>query len=148
MFAEVIYTQLKEQYKMKEEKYTKPGFDARIHYYEVLKKYMLNLSIAPLAGDTIDWFQLANGFFGLVQPYIKPSDATDTKNELDKIKKQINQMQVIRVNNNRSIIDNIIRNDLQDCVNNLYKRAKHMLLPIKEEDNDEWSDEEFTRGSE
>lgn len=133
---------------MAEEKYTKPGFDARIPYYEVLKKYMLNLSMAPLAGDTLDWFQLANGFFGLVQPYIKPSDAKLTKAELEKIKLQINQMQVLKTNNNKSIVDNIIRNGLQDCVSNLYKRSKHMLLPIKDEGNDEWSDEDFKRGSE
>ena len=131
-----------------EEKYTKPGFDARIHYYEVLKKYMLNLSIAPLQGDTIDWLQLVNGFFGLVQPYIKPTDAKKTKEELNKIKLQINLMQTMTVNQNKSTVDNYIRNALQECINNLYKHAKHMLLPIKDEDNDEWSEEDFKRGSE
>ena len=96
--------------------YSKPSYDGRLIYYDVIKEYMIGISTASLKGDFVTWFRLLNGIYALLNPYIKPENRNIIKTKFDETKKIVKSLQMnsIRENNNATLIQNLLDTKLQD----------------------------------
>jgi hypothetical protein len=129
--------------------YTKPGYDARLQYYEVIKKYMINISNAQYYGDFASWIRLLLGMYSLLKGYVDPEKAKDIKDKLIKIRKQHNVTNPDKVisSAHKKTLNNVLDIKLQEITEDIYVCAKHMFLPISEETEEDFDENVFTRES-
>jgi hypothetical protein len=129
------------------ERYTKPGFDARIHYYDIVKAYMINIVYTTVSGDYPKWMLLIRSLYNLICPYIKTPEAL--KKKIMDTQRRVDQWTIFKCTNraNQMVADSYIENKLQELTEELYTSAKHMLLPIKSDEITEYDTREFIEGS-
>jgi hypothetical protein len=128
--------------------YTKPGFDARIQYYEHLKEWLNAIARATITNNFYDMYIALSNTFALMQPYMRQEKA-------DALKKMLTELE-------RKTMDSITRpvgrkgmtaqgfglhQQFLKFKEELYIAGKHMLLPVKEEEEKEWKDSDFIDGS-
>lgn len=133
-----------------DERTTKPGFDARKHFYELMSKYLNNIAIAQYSRDVEGWATLIQGILSLVRPYVKSDDCKAIDNRLKVIisnRELLRRSPLLRISSNRSIIDSNHLAELQQITDNLYLTAKHLMLPTKGDDETEFDEKTFKGGS-
>ena len=128
--------------------FSKPGFDGRLQYYEVLKKYMMGIATASLESDYLAWLRLLNGLFALVKAFV-PNQGKDIKNKLISVKSNFANYNsgVMNDNINRSLVLSTLDDELQEITECLFVSAKHMFLPTSEDGEDEFDMKDFMQGS-
>ena len=93
-----------------------------------------------------EWLRELYIYHNLISGYISPVNDEEIGEELEKLGNSLNTFQ--RMNNRGSmIVQNNIDKRFRDSTRKLIKFSKHLLLPIKDEDNTEFDEEEFFRGS-
>jgi len=130
--------------------YTKPGFDGRLHYYKIIAWYIGEISSASFDGRYSQWHRYLRGLLSLVKPFIKPDDGKTLEADLKVIREELlpYDNNVGMTKDNKINISTTIDGRLQKVTDDLYCSAKHMLLPTKDDgENDEYDSEEFFRGS-
>lgn len=132
-----------------EERFTKPGFDARKQYNEVLKQYILRIAEAQLTTDLNLWLTLLDGLFSIVQPFIDPAKAKEIDAKLNNIRIEMNNWAYQRVQGEASnaVVHGYKTNLLSEATKLMYMHARHILLPVSDERMNDFDDDEFLRGS-
>lgn len=128
------------------EDFTKPGFDARMEYYKVVREYMVNIAKAQYESNISGWIRLLLGLFALVKGYLKPDDAKKIKEELRSVSIKLDNTKRSYSASNAVVMINVDR-QLQNLTEDIYSAAKHMLLPIKDNEDDTFDEDAFTKGS-
>ena len=127
------------------EAYKKVSYDGRLQYYEVLKKHMSVLAEICTAGDHKTWVRVLAAMASLVKSFMK-------KEEAEQIQSMINECYdaVLSFPNNSrirgfSILEKKLDQKLQQTQDKLYYFIKPMLVPVGEEEDDEFDIEKFMR---
>ena len=118
----------------------RPTFDARLQYYDVLQKYLITVSESRLSSDYALWERSLRGLLDMVRPYIKEEEYKELKKNLDKAR-QLHPYSYSCIYNNKILCL------LDDTNSDLLLYAKKMMLPSSEDENTEFDEEEFLRGS-
>lgn len=131
------------------EKFTKPSYDGRLKYYDVLKAYLIHIANAQYMGDFAGWVRLLEGYFNHIVGFIDPKEVNAI--EVD-IEAALNQYSRLSTNSKVSETQKNIFNfhmdrKLNKLTRKMNKAAKHLLLPIASEEITEYDFEEFKRGS-
>lgn len=127
--------------------FDKPGYDGRLNYHAILKGYMIGVANASYAEDYGSWAKLLRDMYGFVAPYMKSNDAQNCKKEIEKCESFINISKSCVMKSNEATMLTVVRKRLRDATDNLYLKAKHLLLPVKSEGDDHFDEEDFLRGS-
>ena len=129
------------------EKFTKPGFDGRLAYFKLVEDYLTDIRLAAYSNKTRDWFETLLNFTTFVTPFIKPGDS-------DKLEKQITKIDNMFINaanfgskTNQVVVNYNISKEIRQLNNDLFKFAKHILLPIKDESDDNFNMEKWMKES-
>lgn len=129
-----------------DESYSKPGFDGRLHYYKLVGNYMINIAITQNMHDYHGWLDNINGLFDMVSPFIK--QPADIRLKILRCGKHINSLSnCCLIKSNQVVLNKHIETELHDLTQTIYKSAKHMLLPISEDSNNEFDEDDFFEGS-
>ena len=130
---------MEEKTATKDEGITKPIFDARMQYYNVLQAHMGTLLKARTSNDLFLMFSTLSGMLDVVAPFISK----------DNIKKADKYLDI--ASNYLSSKDRTFRLYAEKQLNKasrlIYMASKHMLLPTGAEEITDWDEEEFLRGS-
>jgi len=127
----------------KEISFDKPGYDGRLNYHAILKGYMIAIATTSFNDDYRSWAKLLRDMYGFVAPYIKSDDAELSKNEIELCENSIEVGNSCVVRSNQNIVLNIVRKKLREATDNLYSRAKHLLLPVKSEGEQTFDENNF-----
>lgn len=128
-----------------EDQYSKPGFDGRLHYYKIVGGFMRGIAQASIDNNYDVWFNLLNCMFDLVSPFIRDSKEIETL--LTTVENKVYNSNNCSNQSNQNVLNRNLERELHKVTRKLYQSAKHMLLPISDETNTEYSSEEFFRGS-
>lgn len=129
-----------------DESFDKPGYDGRLQYYKIIGGFMKGISESSLSNNYDAWFNLIHCMFDMVCPFIRKPD--ELKKEIEKVEKIVYSNSSTSTNHsNQYILNRNVEKKLHELTGKLYTAAKHMLLPIQEETDTEYSTEEFFRGS-
>lgn len=127
--------------------FDKPGYDGRLNYHAILKQYMVAIAQASYNNNYQSWSILLRDAYGLVAPFIKSTDAAESKKEIEKCDNLVNVYNSCTSKQNQNQVYGLLRKKLRESTDNLYSRSKHLLLPVKTDSNDTFDAEEFMRGS-
>lgn len=129
-----------------DESFSKPGFDGRLQYYKVVGGFMKGIAESSIMNDYDRWFNLLNCLFDMVSPFIKKPD--DLAKDIAVVEKKVyGYLGSCSNKNNQHVLNRAIESELHVLTRKIYGAAKHMLLPIQEDEDKEYSSEEFFRGS-
>lgn len=137
------------------DEYSKPGHDGRTEYWQTLKVYLMELGVAQTNMELEWWYRVLNGIYCMVLPYIKPEDADHIQQELNTVLKILDNLyatprmfqgSIYDTREPNPTIQRLADRKLQELTQIIMKSTKHMLLPIREADSDEWDDKEFDEG--
>lgn len=124
--------------------YKKVGYDARLQYYEVLRKLMIEASRAALMGDHPLWYKGLRLIYSMIKPYIRKVDV----NELDDLFLKANNLLLSRIDNRYSnSVNNKVYSLLTLIDDRLHISARDMFLPTADREADDIDWDEFLRGS-
>lgn len=126
--------------------FSKPTYDGRLHYYNQLSKWVEAISLSCNNEDYYNWFMNLRGYYVLIKPFIRTKDITDVDK---KIKKIHNKLIILSsTQQNLSLSSKLgLSKDLFDLNENLYKYSRHLLLPITDEEESDYDEDGFMRGS-
>lgn len=127
--------------------FDKPGYDGRLNYHAILKQYMVAIADASYNNNLNNWARLLRDMFGMIKPYIKSDDATACKSDIERCESLVSVMSSCFNRNNQQSISITLRKNLRNATDDLYFKAKHLLLPVKTNDNQTFNEDEFMRGS-
>ena len=130
-----------------ENTYTKPGFDARIQFYEHLKEWMNQIARATITSDFYALYIALSNYCVLVEPFIRPEAVIKLEGMLKDLEKEV--MGLGRPINKRGLsIQNFsLQQKFLSFKKELYIASKHMMLPVKEEEQQDFDDKAFEEGS-
>lgn len=118
---------------------TKPIFDARMQYYNVLQAHMGTLLKARTTNDLFLMYSTLSGMLDVVAPFISKQNITDADKYLN------------AASNYLGLKDRFLRLYAEKQLNKasrlIYMASKHMLLPTGAEEITEWDEAEFLKGS-
>lgn len=129
------------------DRYSKPSYDGRLHYHEVVKSYMVAISNASITGDFPAWIRLIRGLWALTHSYINPKMKPGVKTLLDDLNRKnltINMKTMSTMEAKYWDIQLDIL--LQEITEKLYEATKDLLLPIKDDDDEDFDVDSFTKG--
>jgi len=128
--------------------FNKPSYDGRLQYYKLAGSYMTSIAAASLNDNFILWLELINGLFDIFYPFIKPTDITEIEKQIEECDKNIDILaQSSNNKTNQLTLNKFLEKKLHVLTRKLYCSSKHMLLPIKSEENDNLNVEDFLEGS-
>jgi|SRR6056297_1742645 len=123
----------------KEEEITKPIFDARLQYYNVLQAHMSTLLTARTENNLFLMYSTLSGMLDMVSPFIKIKDCEKAEKYLERGANYLGQRdRQLRL---------YAEKNLNKASRLIYLSAKHMLLPVGARETTEWDEEEFLKGS-
>lgn len=129
------------------DKFNKPGFDARQHYYNILTGMIKSICQFSYEEDFRSWLKMVKQMAGLVSPFIEPDNKIILKEKIKKLDSLINVQSSCNGINNKSMLSANLSIDLQEVTDDIYNFAKHMLLPIKIENDGDYKSADFFGGS-
>ena len=144
-----MYTLSEKKSELKEEtSYSKPGYDGRLQFYDIWKENMKIIALASYYADYPTWFNAIKQMYFMAQPYMPCDKAAEVKAKIKKLNNNINMISSKQSSllHNR-MIKNYIQTQLENIQEMLYLYAKHLMLPISDEDESEYDFDEFKRDS-
>ena len=130
---------------MDEKKISKPGYDARLKYYEIVGDYLREIMDSIFQDDLHRLYRGLEGLSCMVTPYIDADDVTALREGLDRVDTMFSK--AANSSRHQAFFLNRVRKHLLKLYRELHVFAKHMMLPVNEEEVDEWDEEAFKRGS-
>ena len=107
----------------------KSAFDARLQYFDNMKKYMDALADAVFANDLVLQYRCLKGLFSLTAPYVKKEPNNDVRELFKKISQNLAK--------SNKLSKHAATVQLTDLAEKIYFNAKHLMLPQKLDDNEE-----------
>ena len=130
-----------------ENKYSKPGYDGRLKYYEHLKSYWDRLADTTFNDDYMMKKKALRGYFSRTKAFIREKDCNIIYEMFKKVDNMILQISSFSINNREIVVNKIII-ELQDIEDLLFVATKDMLVSTKEDGEDETFDiEKFMKES-
>lgn len=127
-----------------EGKYSKPGFDGRLKYYEHLKEYWGKMADATFNDDYDMKYKALRGYLSRVIAFVK--DSEKLKISFVKIRKMIRSIDTYSSKNKWIVIDSVF-DLLQNVEDELFMATKDMLVSTKDDSDDEFDMDAFLRQS-
>lgn len=124
-----------------------PSYDGRLIYFNHVKEYLTAIAKASVGGEFVEWLRSVQGYFAIVQPFIKKKDAEDINNRLNIIESKYILIMGIKENRNTGNINIRLNKDLRLVTQDLFMASKHLLLPIKTDGDFDYTEENFARES-
>lgn len=122
----------------------KVGFDARLQYYDVLKKFMLHQKLSALTGDLSMWYRGLNILFNMVYAYINEKDRALIEERLLRLESSLRAYNGGTNNyTQRLMIQRRIEKELLSIERLIHMAARTLFLPVKEETIGGFDDSEF-----
>lgn len=131
----------------KEEASYKTSFDGRQMYYQVMGKFMMAQKVSALQGSVRDWYRGIRILFNMCQAYIDPSEVDRIKKLFAAIDGEMVKYDHAKLPKSKAIIGGNIERSLLELEEELHTAARAVFLPVKEQRETKWDDEEFLRGS-
>jgi hypothetical protein len=127
-----------------EDKVEKPGYDARLQYYDVLKDHLTVLATASYSNDYANWIRSLRALRSMTYSFMDSKSGDAIKVKLVQAEKYYNMY----ISRDSILSERLLVSTLEDATDLLHKSAKHMFLPggIGVDTND-LSMEEFFKGS-
>lgn len=118
---------------VKQEEFQRPTFDARIQYYELLRKLLEYSKQVGITGQLSEWYRSLHEVYNMVHAYIDPEQAILIKSQLDMVRNKIFLLERRRFQTNESRLQFRYRIDdaLLRIDEHLHKSAKRMFLPLE-----------------
>lgn len=114
----------------------KVAYDARLIYYDVLKKVLEASKIAGMNGNYLMKYRGLREIYSMVKAYINVAEKEKIDDKLARVRSQINSLGVIKQGFKGRFI-NQIELDLQDIEDDLHMAAKTIFLPVGSGSTDE-----------
>lgn len=130
-----------------QEKFTKPSFDGRLAYFKLVEDYLTDIRIASYSSKPKAWFETLSKFATFVTPFIRQSDSVELEKKIKKVNDMFVNMATFGSNNNKALVELKIAQSLRELNGDLFKYAKHILLPIKDESDDKFDMKAWMGGS-
>ena len=131
-----------------ENTYTKPGFDARTHFYEHLKEWLNQIARATITSDFYALYIALSNYSILVEPFIRPEAVTKLKALQKELEKETIAYQTRPINKKGLSMQNFsLQQKFLNYKEELYIASKHLMLPVKEEEQQDFDDKAFEEGS-
>jgi len=129
----------------KVESTTKPNFDGRKHYFEILSMCLVKIQESIFNRDYGSWLDSIYSFYSLTRPFLKDTNKIDDL--IEELNRQINKSKSVSINYNGIYKSNIFT--YYWAVNTeLMEQSKELLLPITSRDDDtEFNSNTFFGGS-
>ena len=130
----------------KKDKFTKPGYDARLEYTELLRGRLEVINMYSSNRSFDGWLRELFVYFNLIAGFITPDDEVKINTTLKDLNNTLNYWKHASSKNNHKILNSM---DIlfRDATRLIIKASKHLLLPIKDDDEDEYDSATFFRGS-
>ena len=127
---------------------SKPSFDGRIQFYQHLKTYLDAIALYSFEDNPQQFLRAIKGYYSLVRPFIKEEDAKKVKPLLEAAENQAKSLGFSKLNGmqSQSLKNNLWRK-LETIREDLYMYSRQMLLPIKQEEEEEFNEANFMEGS-
>lgn len=118
---------------MGKEEFQRPVFDARIQYYELLRKLLEYGKQVGIKGNLTEWYRSLHETYNMVHAYIEPADAREIKSHLDKARQHIFGLdrRIFPTQNAKLQYRYRIDEELLVIDGAIHKAAKHMFLPLE-----------------
>ena len=127
-----------------ESKYSKPGFDGRLKYYDHLKYYWDKIADATFEDQYSLKYKCLRGYFSRTRGFIKdPQTILTLFKNAKSLMDNINSFD----QKNQSIIINNLFDKLQTIEDELFMATKDMLVSTKDDGDDDFDMDEFLRQS-
>lgn len=120
------------------EYYSKPNFDARLKYTDLLSDFVTDIRIAVLEDDIDLYMTTVENLFNLCYPYIR--NKTELETEVDNLRKRTDYV-VIQGTNNVEFLT--LRNKLNKCYRKILLNAKDLFMPSGVEDEEGFDEDTF-----
>lgn len=126
--------------------YSKPGFDARLQYYEHLKQWWNLIANATMSSNFYELHIALSNYFALIQPFIKDTESNKLKVELIDLEKQTMNYISKSINKKGQVLQNfLLHKKFNTFKEDLHLASRHFLLPVKQEEKTDMDEEEFLK---
>lgn len=126
-------------------KYSKPSFDGRLQYYEVLKEYFKGLAQTMVSADLNTWLRILDGLYSHVCPFLKVEDRQTIEESLERIDRQLSFIRQLGHTGEAEALGSTIDRQLRKLQRIIIISAKDLLLPTSTGEGDDFDEREFMR---